>query len=108
MKIVLKLSYYVIILIILFISIIEIREEVKKVEDGVWDKANNPLKNAPHTQEMCISSNWNKPYSREVAAYPIVSYSCLQIQNNNSLCVHILLNFIGVHRTRVENMANLR
>ena len=48
-----------------------IREEIKKIETGVWDKHNNPLKNAPHTQEVCISSNWDKPYSREVAAYPI-------------------------------------
>jgi glycine dehydrogenase len=49
-----------------------IREEVKKIETGIWDKKNNPLKNAPHTQEMCVSSNWNKPYTRETAAYPIV------------------------------------
>ena len=49
-----------------------IREEIKNIENGVWDKTNNPLKNAPHTQELCISSNWNKPYSRETAAFPIV------------------------------------
>jgi len=55
-----------------FISQQAIREEIKNVENGVWDKTNNPLKNAPHTQELCISSNWNKPYSRETAAFPIV------------------------------------
>jgi len=52
-------------------ALISIRKEVAKIESGEWDKQNNPLKNAPHTQEMCISSNWNKPYSREIAAYPI-------------------------------------
>jgi hypothetical protein len=31
---------------------------------------NNPLKNSPHTQAMCISSKWDKPYDRELAAYP--------------------------------------
>jgi glycine cleavage system protein P-like pyridoxal-binding family len=54
-------------------AMISIRDEIKKIEDGVWDRKNNPLKHAPHTQEMCISSNWNKPYSRETAAYPSVS-----------------------------------
>lgn len=49
-----------------------IRQEIKNIETGVWDKKNNPLRNAPHTQALCISSNWDKPYSREVAAYPIV------------------------------------
>jgi len=49
-----------------------IREEISKIEQGIWEKTNNPLKNAPHVQEVCVSSNWNKPYSRETAAYPIV------------------------------------
>ena len=52
-----------------------IRDEIKNIENGEWDKHNNPLKNAPHIQEICISSNWNKPYSRETAAYPIVNLS---------------------------------
>ncbi len=50
-----------------------IREEISKREKGEWEKSSNPIKNAPHTQEVCINSNWNRPYSREVAAYPIVS-----------------------------------
>ena len=49
-----------------------IREEISKIEQGIWDNTNNPLRNAPHVQEVCVSSNWNKPYSRETAAYPIV------------------------------------
>jgi glycine dehydrogenase len=35
------------------------------------DKKNNPLKNAPHTQYSVINSDWNKPYTREQAAFPI-------------------------------------
>ncbi len=53
-------------------ALISIREEIAKIERGEWDKVNNPLKNAPHTQEVCINSSWNRPYTREVAAYPIV------------------------------------
>jgi glycine dehydrogenase len=49
-----------------------IREEIAKIERGEWDKNNNPIKNAPHTQQVCISSDWNRPYSRETAAYPTV------------------------------------
>lgn len=54
-------------------ALISIRVEIAKIEKGEWDKVNNPLKHAPHTQALCISSEWNRPYSREVAAYPIVS-----------------------------------
>jgi hypothetical protein len=58
-----------------------IRKEIENIENGVWDKQNNPLKNAPHIQEICISSNWDKPYSREVAAYTIVIFFILKIFN---------------------------
>ena len=34
------------------------------------DRANNPLKNAPHTAAAVISDSWSRPYSRERAAYP--------------------------------------
>ena len=50
-----------------------IRAEIAKIEKGEWGKINNPIKNAPHTQEICISTKWNRPYDRETAAYPIVS-----------------------------------
>ena len=54
-------------------ALLSIREEITKIERGEWDKVNNPIKNAPHTQAVCISSDWNRPYPREAAAYPIVS-----------------------------------
>ena len=47
-----------------------IREEIHQIETGAWDKDNNPLKLAPHTAEEVISDSWDRPYSRELAAYP--------------------------------------
>ena len=52
-------------------AFIKIREEIKKVEDGVWDKLDNPLKNAPHPAHEVNGSTWNHCYSREEAAYPL-------------------------------------
>jgi glycine dehydrogenase len=52
-------------------AMIAIRQEIKEVETGVSDKSNNPLKNAPHTTAVIISDEWNKPYSREKAAFPL-------------------------------------
>ena len=46
-------------------------DEIKEVENGVAEKENNVLKNAPHTAEIVISDNWNYAYSREKAAYPL-------------------------------------
>jgi glycine dehydrogenase len=51
-------------------AMIAIREEARAVERGEIDKLDNPLKNAPHTMEMVIASEWKHPYSREVAAFP--------------------------------------
>ena len=50
-------------------AMIAIYDECKKIENGSFDKENNPLKNAPHTVEDLIG-DWNKPYSREQACYP--------------------------------------
>lgn len=51
-------------------AMLAIRNEIKEIENGEADKENNVLKNAPHTAETVISDNWNRPYSREKAAYP--------------------------------------
>ncbi len=51
-------------------ALIAIRKEVQMIEEGKLDKQNNPLKNAPHTQSCIISDEWNRPYGRELAAYP--------------------------------------
>jgi glycine dehydrogenase len=52
-------------------AMIAIREEIRQVEDGEMDPVNNPLTNAPHTAEVVISDQWDRPYSREQAAYPL-------------------------------------
>ena len=52
-------------------AMIGIHEEIKAIENGKADKTNNPLKNAPHTQWTVCSSEWNHPYTREEAAFPL-------------------------------------
>jgi glycine dehydrogenase len=52
-------------------ALLKIREEIQLVADGIFDKEDNPLKNAPHTAQSIISDNWNHQYSREAAAYPL-------------------------------------
>ena len=52
-------------------AMIKIREEIKEIENGKADKANNVLKHAPHTAEIIVSDSWDRPYSRERAAYPV-------------------------------------
>jgi glycine dehydrogenase len=52
-------------------AMLAIRAEIAAIENGTADKLNNPLKNAPHTQLVVMANNWDKPYSREVAAYPL-------------------------------------
>jgi glycine dehydrogenase len=51
-------------------AMIAIREEIRAVEEGRIDRANNPLKNAPHTAHVVTASEWSRPYSREQAAFP--------------------------------------
>jgi glycine dehydrogenase len=51
-------------------AMIAIREEARAIERGEIDKADNPLKNAPHTMAMVTVSEWKHPYSREQAAFP--------------------------------------
>ncbi len=49
----------------------KIRNEIEDVVEGNVDKDNNLLKNSPHTAEMATSDEWNFPYSRSQAVYPI-------------------------------------
>jgi glycine dehydrogenase len=49
-------------------ALISIRREI---EVATSDNPNNPLKNAPHTQEMLTTDVWNLPYSRKQAAFPL-------------------------------------
>ena len=54
-------------------AMLAIREEIRSVEDCRFDPINNPLKNAPHTLDDVTASNWNRPYSREQAVWPVSS-----------------------------------
>ena len=51
-------------------AMLAIYEETKAIADGQINPENNPLKNAPHTAESLICGDWDKPYTREQAAYP--------------------------------------
>ncbi len=51
-------------------AMIAIHGEIKAVESGAADRQNNLLKNAPHTAQAVISDKWDRPYSREEAAFP--------------------------------------
>lgn len=52
---------------------IGIRKEIAEIEKKLISRENNLLKNAPHTQIQISSDEWNRPYSRERAAFPLVS-----------------------------------
>jgi glycine dehydrogenase len=54
-------------------AMISIHAEMTAVETGAADAKNNLLKNAPHTADQIASDNWNRPYSREAAAFPAKS-----------------------------------
>jgi glycine dehydrogenase len=52
-------------------AMIAIREEIASLENEDSDKENNLLKRAPHTMEAVIADNWDRPYSRQKAAFPL-------------------------------------
>ena len=52
-------------------AMIAIRHEIRKIEAGEWPTDANPLKHAPHTQADVIGEQWDRPYSRETAVFPL-------------------------------------
>ncbi len=52
-------------------AMIAIRAEIDKVGSGKWPAEDNPLRGAPHTAECLLVAEWDHPYSREEAAYPL-------------------------------------
>ena len=52
-------------------AMIGIYQEIQAVASGALDKTDNPLKNAPHTQAVITADEWNHPYSRQSAAFPL-------------------------------------
>ena len=51
-------------------AMISIHAEIQEVVSGKADRQNNVLKNAPHTATQVTANEWNRPYTRERAAYP--------------------------------------
>ena len=52
-------------------AMLAIRAEIREIENGQADKANNVLKHAPHTASVSLSDTWDRPYSREKAVFPL-------------------------------------
>ncbi len=54
-------------------AMIQIRDEIRAVEDGRLDREDNPLKHAPHTAAQVSASEWTHAYPRELAAFPLAT-----------------------------------
>ncbi len=52
-------------------ALIAIRAEIRNIEQGSWPTDNNPLKQAPHTQADIVDADWNRPYTRQEAVFPL-------------------------------------
>ena len=54
-------------------AMIAIKQEINQIADGSYEYEYSMLRNAPHTAEHAISSDWDLPYTREEAVYPLIS-----------------------------------
>jgi glycine dehydrogenase len=54
-------------------AMIQIRDEIRAIEEGKLDRDDNPLKHAPHTATQVAGSEWTHAYPRELAAFPLPS-----------------------------------
>ena len=54
-------------------AMVVIRAEIDRVASGHWSTDDNPLRRAPHTAEDVVSDGWERPYTREEAAFPVPS-----------------------------------
>ena len=52
-------------------AMISIRAEIAEIENGQADRADNVLKNAPHTMHEAVRDDWNHGYSRKKAVFPL-------------------------------------
>ena len=52
-------------------ALIQIRKEVAEIENGKVSKDNNVVYHAPHTMSVICADEWNRPYSRQQAAFPM-------------------------------------
>ena len=54
-------------------AMIQVREEIRAVEEGRMDREDNPLRHAPHTAAQATAADWPHGYSRESAVFPLES-----------------------------------
>ncbi|TAH12428.1 MAG: glycine dehydrogenase (aminomethyl-transferring) [Curvibacter sp.] len=59
-------------------AMIAIRREIARVEKGEWPQDNNPLKHAPHTAASLLGAEWERPYTREVGAFPLATLKAVK------------------------------
>jgi glycine dehydrogenase len=52
-------------------AMIAIRDEIRRVEAGEWPVADNPLRGAPHTAADLAADDWDHPYPRSLAGWPV-------------------------------------
>lgn len=52
-------------------TLIQIRKEIDEIAEGKYAQDNNVLKNSPHPIHLVTADEWEFPYSREKAAYPL-------------------------------------
>ena len=52
-------------------ALIAIRDEIRRIEKGALDRANNPLVNAPHTLDDIAGTAWDRPYGIAEAVFPV-------------------------------------
>jgi glycine dehydrogenase len=52
-------------------AMLSIYDEIMEIKDGKADPENNALRNSPHTAEVTTSDEWDRPYGRKQAAYPL-------------------------------------
>ena len=51
-------------------AMLTIADEILEIESNVFSRDNNVIINAPHTLNHLIIREWDKPYTKEKAAYP--------------------------------------
>jgi glycine dehydrogenase len=59
-------------------AMLAIRAEIGQVESGAWPQDNNPLKHAPHTAACVVDAAWNRPYARELGAFPLAALKAVK------------------------------
>lgn len=88
-------------------SLISIREEIRQIEEGKIDKTMNPVKMSPHTQKQVISDNWDRPYTRQQAAFPAVRLKMIKIYEMYHIMFFLFLfSKIGICAARFKVLAD--